>query len=86
MDEKELYQKLGHVKVSAYRTKTLKSIGHGIKMPSEIAKDIGIKTSQVSASLTDLKKEELVVCVNEEVRKGRLYKCTDKGIELQKYI
>jgi len=54
MDEKELYQKLGHVKVSAYRTKTLKSIGHDIKMPSEIAKDIGIKTSQVSASLSDL--------------------------------
>ena len=54
MDEKELYQKLGYVKVSAYRTKTLKSIGHDIKMPSEIAKDIGIKTSQVSASLSDL--------------------------------
>lgn len=86
MDEKELYQKLGYVKVSAYRTKTLKSIGHDIKMPSEIANDICIKTSQVSASLSDLKKEKLVVCVNEEVRKGRLYKCTDKGIELQKYI
>ena len=78
MDEKELYTILGYVKVSQYRTETLKSIGHNIKMPSEIAKDIGIKTIQVSASLSDLKKEELVVCVNEEIRKGRLYKCTKK--------
>lgn len=86
MEEKELYQKLGYVKISPYRTNTLKSIGLNIKMPSEIAKDIGLKTSQVSASLSDLKKEELVICVNEEVRKGRLYKCTEKGLELQKYI
>ena len=84
MEEKELYQKLGYVKISPYRTKTLKSIGLTVKMPSEIAKDIGLKTNQVSSSLSDLKKEELVICVNEEVRKGRLYKCTDKGLELQK--
>ena len=86
MEEKELYQKLGYVKISPYRSKTLKSIGSEVKMPSEIAKEIGIKTSQVSASLSDLKKEKLVVCVNEEVRKGRLYKCTEKGLEVQKYI
>ena len=55
-------------------------------MPSEIANDINIKTSQVSAALSDLKKKELVICVNEEVRKGRLYKCTDLGKEIIKRL
>lgn len=86
MEEKELYHKLGYIKISPYRTNTLKSIGNDIKMPSEIAKDIGIRTSQVSAALADLKKQDIVICVNEEVRKGRLYKCTPKGLEILKYL
>lgn len=86
MEEKELYHKLGYIKISPYRTNTLKSVGDNIKMPSEIAKDIGIRTSQVSAALADLKKQDLVICVNEDVRKGRLYKCTAKGLELLKYL
>lgn len=57
MEEKELYYKLGYVKISPYRCKTLKNIGTDVKMPSEIAKDTGMQTSQVSASLSDLKKE-----------------------------
>ncbi|WP_407454003.1 transcriptional regulator, partial [Methanobrevibacter sp.] len=81
MDEKELFEILGYVKVSPYRTKTLKSIGDELKIPSEIASDINVKTSQVSSALSDLKKKDLVICVNEEVRKGRLYKCTDLGKE-----
>ena len=86
MDEKELYRKLGFVKVSPYRTNTLKSIGNEIKMPSEIGKELDIRTSQVSAALSDLKQEKLVVCVNEEMRKGRLYKCTKTGLEVLKYL
>ena len=86
MDEMELYSILGYVKISPYRTNTLKSIGDDLKMPSEIAKDIDVKTSQVSSALSDLKKHELVICVNEEVRKGRLYKCTDLGKEIIKKL
>ncbi|MBQ9025823.1 MAG: MarR family transcriptional regulator [Methanobrevibacter sp.] len=86
MEEKELYRKLGYIKISPYRTNTLKSIGEDMKMPSEIAKDINIRTSQVSAALSDLKKQNLVICVNEEVRKGRLYRCTPEGLEILKYI
>lgn len=82
MEENELYGILGYVKISPYRTNTLKSLGGELKMPSEIAKDIGIKTSQVSSALSDLKNQNLVICINEEVRKGRLYKCTDLGLEI----
>ena len=59
MDEKELFEILGYVKVSPYRTKTLKSIGDELKIPSEIASDINVKTSQVSSALSDLKKKDL---------------------------
>lgn len=86
MDEKELYRKLGFVKISPYRTNTLKSIGKDIKMPSEIGKELDVRTSQISAALSDLKKEKLVICVNEEMRKGRLYKCTQMGLEVLKYL
>lgn len=86
MDEKELFEILGYVKISPYRTNTLKSIGDELKMPSEIANDINVKTSQVSSALSDLRKKKLVICVNEEVRKGRLYKCTDLGKEIIKKL
>ena len=86
MNETEIYELLGYVKVSFYRTETLKSITNDLKMPSQIAKEITVNTSQVSSALSDLKKKNLVICVNEEVRKGRLYKCTDLGKELVKRL
>ncbi len=39
-------------------------------MPSEIASKTGLGTTQVSNSLTELKKKKLVECVNEEDKKG----------------
>ena len=86
MDEMELYKILGYVKVSPYRTNTLRSIGSELKMPSEIAKEIDVRTSQVSSALADLKKYDLVICVNEEVRKGRLYKCTYLGLQIIEHL
>lgn len=86
MDESEFYEILGYVKISPYRTNTLKEIGETIKMPSEIANNLNIKTSQVSASLSDLKNKKLVMCINEEVRKGRLYKCTPMGLKILKEL
>ena len=86
MENTEIMKVLGFVKISPYRTNTLKSIGDELKMPSEIANEINIKTSQVSAALTDLKSKSLVICVNEEVRKGRLYKCTPLGLKIIKYL
>ena len=86
MNEDKIYEIPGYVKISTYRTKTLKSLNDTLKMPSEIAKDINASTSQVSAALSDLKKQKLVICVNEEVRKGRLYKCSELGLEIIKLL
>ena len=53
-----------------------------VKIPSQIAKDTGIVQNHISNSLRQLKEHELVECINPEVRKGRLYRLTDKGDEI----
>ena len=51
-----------------------------------IAEEVGLRTNHVSNVLKELKKEGIVVCLNEEAKKGRLYKNTDLGIEILKYV
>ena len=86
MENDDLFKLVGYVMASDYRTKILKSIGNDIKIPSAIAEDIGLRTNHVSNVLKDLKNNDLVICLNEEARKGRLYKNTDLGLEILKYI
>ena len=57
----------------------MKALEGDVKIPSVIAKDSGIKTNHISKILSELKVHELVECINPEVRKGRLYRLTDKG-------
>ena len=57
----------------------MKSLDGDVKIPSVIAKDSGIKTNHISKVLSELKAHELVECINPEVRKGRLYRHTNKG-------
>ena len=75
-----------YVKRSQYRSKILKSLSDALKMPSQIAKDTRIVQNHISNSLRQLKEHELVECINPEVRKGRLYRLTDKGEDVTKNI
>ena len=86
MEKEKLLEIVGYVKVSDYRTQTLKFIGDGRKMPSEIAKKLGIGTSHASNILRALKKYDLVVCTNPNVRKGRLYENTPLAYEVLKNL
>ena len=86
MKDDEIFQLLGYVMASDYRKNILKSIGTDIKIPSAIAEEIGLRTNHISNVLNDLKKKELVVCLNENARKGRLYKNTDLALKILEYI
>ena len=86
MNNDEIFQLVGFVMASEYRINILKSIGESIKIPSVIAEDIGLRTNHVSNVLRELKESNLVVCLNEEARKGRLYKNTDLGLEVLKFL
>ena len=79
-DENDKLLKLtSYVQISKYREKTLKSIGDDVKIPTNIAKDSGIRTNHISKVLSELKSKEIVECINEEARKGRLYRLTETG-------
>ena len=64
----------------------MKALEDDVKIPSQIAKDSEIRQNHISKVLSELKAHELVECINPEVRKGRLYRLTDKGNELVKNI
>ena len=64
----------------------MKSLDDEVKIPSQIAKDSDILQNHISAVLRQLKEHELVECINPEVRKGRLYRLTDKGDEVIKNL
>lgn len=85
-NEERILELIGFVKISDYRTKVLKLIDNDMKMPSEIGKELNIRTNHISTVLTDLKKQGLVICVNNNVRKGRLYKNTDLGKKVLEYL
>lgn len=82
----ELLKLISYVEISKYREKTLKSIGNNVKIPTNIAKDSGIRTNHISNVLSKLKSKEIVECINEEARKGRLYRLTDTGKEVLESI
>lgn len=82
----EMLSEMSYVKISTYRTKVMKSLEDEVKIPSQIAKDSDILQNHISAVLKQLKDHGLVECINPEVKKGRLYRLTDKGEKVTKKI
>ena len=82
----EMLKEISYVQISKYRTKVMKALDGEVKIPTDIANDSGIRTNHISKVLSELKAHELVECINPEVRKGRLYRLTDKGDEIVKNL
>ena len=82
----EMLAEISYVQISTYRTKAMKALEDDVKIPSVIAKDSGIRTNHISKVLSELKAHELVECINPEVRKGRLYRHTEKGNQIVKHV
>ena len=82
----EMLTEMSYVNISKYRTKLMKSLDGEVLIPSQIAKNSGIRTNHISKVLAELKAHELVECINPEVRKGRLYRLTEKGDDLVKNL
>jgi len=76
----------GYVEASNYRTKVVQTLGDKVMTPTAIAKKSNIRTNHISNVLTQLKGYNIVICLNEEARKGRLYKLTEKGKKINKDI
>jgi len=82
----EMLKEISYVKISSYRERVMKSLEDDVKIPSKIAEDSEIRQNHISKVLAELKAHELVECINPEVRKGRLYRHTEKGDEIVKNL
>ncbi|WP_292368987.1 winged helix-turn-helix domain-containing protein [Methanoregula sp. UBA64] len=78
MDD-ELIKGISVVKSSKHRQEILEIINNEILTPSEISKKSNLRLNHVSMYLNDLKTFNLVECLNEDTRKGRLYSISTLG-------
>ena len=81
MDDDTL-KKYAYVNISTYRAKTVKALKDEVKTPTQIANDSGIRTNHISKVLKELKETGIAECINEECRKGRIYRLTSLGNEI----
>lgn len=84
--DEELWEIIGHLKTSPSQYRTLKTLENNFSVPSEISKKTNMNPSQVSISLQKLKKCNLVMCLNDKSKKGRIYQATDLGVEVIRII
>ena len=82
----EMLTEISYVNISKYRTKVMKSLDGEVLIPTQIAENSGIRTNHISKVLSELKSKEIVECINEEARKGRLYRLTDTGKDVLETI
>ena len=86
LTEDEIWDLIGFIKVSQTRYNTLRALETDFLMSTEISRRTGIRTTQVSNALHDLKERNLVECKNEHVRKGRIYQITEDGLTILKKL
>lgn len=60
----------------------MKALKNETKIPTQIAAEAGIRPNHISKVLRELKEQNIAECINEEARKGRLYRLTDMGEEI----
>ena len=82
----ETLKTYAYINISSYRVKTVKALKDEVLMPTQIAKDAGIRTNHISKVLRELKEVNVAECLDESVRKGRLYRLTDLGSEIAKEL
>jgi len=86
MNDEDL-KKFSYVEVSDYRKKTVNVLKNGeVETPTRIAEESGIRRNHISKVLGELKKAGIAECINEEYRKGRLYRLTNLGEEIAKNL
>jgi len=78
--DKKMIKGVSLLKNSEYRKKILESLEDvSYLTPSEIAEKTQIRLNHVSNFLKDLKDNKLIICLNDDEKRGRLYKITELG-------
>lgn len=78
--EKQIIKGISLIKNSDYRKRILTGLSDvNYLTPSEISQKTKIRLNHVSNFLKDLKDNKLILCLNDEDKRGRLYQITDLG-------
>ena len=78
---------IGFIISSKYRVTVLRRLAEGPATPSKISDDEDISIAAVSHALRQLRERSLVeLLVDEDRRKGRVYRITERGEDLWKEI
>ena len=75
-----------YIKSSKNRQKVIFSIGNSVKTPSDISNATDLRLNYVSMILGELKENDIVVCLNEDSKRGRFYSLTDDGEKAFKFL
>lgn len=76
-----------YVRISKYRYRVMRVLSKDeVKIPKQISSEAGIRKNHISKILGELKNKKLVECINEESRKGRLYRLTSLGEKVKNSI
>ena len=70
------------VKLSKNREKVLKALENETLKPTDISKKTDIHRNNVNRILSQLREKDLVLLLNPENKRGRLYELTDYGQEI----
>jgi len=79
------WDKVGYVKRSPNRTKALRLL-ESPTMPSELGREIKISLTHASKVVRELNSKKLIVCLNDKLKVGRIYKITSEGKKVLKEI
>lgn len=71
-----------YVKRSKNRQHVVRIISTSRITPSEITEEMKVRFSLVSRVLRELKDQNIVECINEHEKIGKLYQLTDLGLQI----
>jgi len=78
--ENEILSLAAYVLMSSYRERAVTVLHeYNFMTPKYIAENCNVRSNHISKTLRELKDHNIVVCINEEAHKGRLYKLTELG-------
>lgn len=84
--EDEIWKLYGYVVRSEYRKLIVERLYSRPAMPKEIAQATSKPMSHISRALKELENRKIVICINPQDKKGRIYRLTEKGKQIAKII
>lgn len=85
-DHPEYIDAFAYVKRSKNRQQVIQVLSKGRKTPNDIVEKMDARFSLISRTLSELKDKNIVECINEQDRVGRIYRLTDIGIQISEEL